>query len=111
MDAIHREGPWQQNVADRWSNCREASSAALRPAGLFRVALRVWPELSWTLWSAMCPVAKIVMRLLQVVRDVPRVAVAALVGAGLRNRGLERVAEWLQARLSVRQRHLSGCQK
>ena len=40
----------------------------------------------------MLTVAKIVLRRLEVVRDVPRVAVAALVGAGLRNRGLERVA-------------------
>ena len=108
MDAIHREGPWQQNVAIRWSNCRDTSLAALRPAGLFRVALRVWPELWWTLCactgrgchritrrntaSAMCPVAKIGMRRLQVVRGVPRVAAAAFVGASLRSRGLQRVA-------------------
>ena len=42
--------------------------------------------------SATYLIVKIVMRRLEVVRDVPRVAVAALMDAGLRRRRLERVA-------------------
>ena len=48
-------------------------------------------------------------RPLEVVRDLPRIAVAALVGASFHRRGLERVASWSQARLTERERHLLSC--
>ena len=108
MDAIHRQGTWQRKAPDGWRNSRQTSPAPSCPEVLFRIAVRVWPVL-WCIAcastaqgrdhttrrntaSATCFIVKFVMRRLEVVRDVPRVAVATLMDAGLRRRRLERVA-------------------